>query len=105
MTWSRIVSDPIYLEYFREFLRLNEQRLITLHREIRKFRSAVPITTTGSATTAEEKDNQNEDHIREQLLYSALSNVSEITKDTVNVTKRTNEELNGEAQKNYSKLW
>ena len=33
MTWSRIVSeDPIYLEYFREFLRLNEQRLITLHR-------------------------------------------------------------------------
>ena len=32
MTWSRIVSDAVYLEYFREFLRLNEQRLITLHR-------------------------------------------------------------------------
>ena len=60
--------------------------------EIRKFRSAVPVV-------ASEKQEKNEDHIREQLLYSALSNVSEITQDTVNVAKRTSEELNAEAQR------
>jgi len=101
LTWSKVSADSLYLEYFREFLRLKEQRLITLHREIRKFRSAVPVV-------ASEKQEKNEDHIREQLLYSALSNVSEITQDTVNVAKRTSEELNAEAQRiirNYSDLF
>ena len=33
MSWSSVLaSDPVYLAYFKEFLRLNEQRLITLHR-------------------------------------------------------------------------
>ena len=39
------------------------------------------------------------DSIREQLLYSALHNVTEITRDSVNVTKRTAEELNAEGQR------
>jgi len=106
MSWSLVLGDPVYLAYFKEFLRLNEQRLITLHREIRKFRSAVP--TTHSKEESGATAHLDDDYIREQLLYSALSNVSEITRDAVNVTKRTSEELNAEAQRvvrNYGDLF
>ena len=34
MSWSLVLGDPVYLAYFKEFLRLNEQRLITLHRVV-----------------------------------------------------------------------
>ena len=39
------------------------------------------------------------DIIRAQLLNSALSNISEITQDSINIAKRTSEELNAEAQR------
>lgn len=39
------------------------------------------------------------DSIRAQLLNSALSNISEITQDSINIAKRTSEELNAEAQR------
>lgn len=89
---STILNDKLHLEYFREFLNFKEQRLITLHREIRKFRCNAPDIVVKAVVDEEDK-------IRDQLLYSALSNVSEITKDAVNICKRTSEELNGEAQR------
>ena len=70
--------------------------------EIRKFRCNVPNvphSTNTEEQTEKRTEEQTEDIIRDQLLYSALSNVSEITKDAVNVCKRTSEELNGEAQR------
>ena len=71
--------------------------------EIRKFRCNVPnvphSTNTEEQNSEKRTDEETEDIIRDQLLYSALSNVSEITKDAVNVCKRTSEELNGEAQR------
>merc|ERR1711953_195911 len=100
---STILNDKLHLEYFREFLNFKDQRLITLHREIRKFRCNVPnvphSTNTEEENSEKRTDQEAEDIIRDQLLYSALSNVSEITKDAVNVCKRTSEELNGEAQR------
>merc|ERR1712131_501504 len=94
---STILNDKLHLEYFREFLNYKDQRLITLHREIRKFRCNVPnvphSTNTEEQNSEKRTDEETEDIIRDQLLYSALSNVSEITKDAVNVCKRTSEEL------------
>merc|ERR1711937_5053 len=90
---SQILNDKHHLEYFKEFLKLNERRLLTLTKEIQKFRSNVQ----GIDNSIEKTDET--DSIRAQLLNSALSNISEITQDSINIAKRTSEELNAEAQR------
>lgn len=93
---THILNDKGHLHYFNQFLKLNNRRFITLYNEIRKFRANVQGSEASEALS---KCDDNSDDIRDQLMCLALNNVTEITKDSVNVTQRTAEEMNAEGQR------
>ncbi|CAG5112039.1 Oidioi.mRNA.OKI2018_I69.chr2.g6298.t1.cds [Oikopleura dioica] len=94
---QNILNDATYRAYFQEYLKPNDRRLLTLYQDIGKFRSNVAVSACPDANQNSEQSA--EDALRDQILSSALSNVTEIIQDSVNVNAKTAEEFNAEAQR------
>merc|ERR1712037_410313 len=92
-----ILNDATYRAYFQEYLKPNEGRLLTLYQDICKFRTNVAVSACPDAN--QNSQQSAEDALRDQILSSALSNVTEIIQDSVNVNAKTAEEFNAEAQR------
>ena len=70
---------------------------IKIDSDICKFRTNVAVSACPDAN--QNSQQSAEDALRDQILSSALSNVTEIIQDSVNVNAKTAEEFNAEAQR------
>jgi len=70
---------------------------LTSFLDICKFRTNVAVSACPDAN--QNSQQSAEDALRDQILSSALSNVTEIIQDSVNVNAKTAEEFNAEAQR------